>query len=74
MSDRILSCRRTISKSQDDQGAPCGRRITKRNALNWCEACRAARLPLWPANDQAPKVLPHMIPFADAVLPEAVTW
>lgn len=44
--DPVRYCRR-----QDASGKPCYKPIAKRNALSWCEDCRAARLPFWPAND-----------------------
>ena len=37
-----------------DYGKLCGNRIDKKNALNWCESCRSARLPFWPADEPTP--------------------
>lgn len=51
----VKYCRREVSVMNPDNTwtpKPCGDRISKKNALNWCDGCRA-RLPLWPA-DSAP--------------------
>ena len=45
-------CRREVVRPSGEVG-PHNATITKKNALNWCEGCRAS-LPFWPADD-APK-------------------
>lgn len=53
-------CRRQITmilrsaNSQTEQIVFCMKTITTANALDWCNDCRAERLPLWPANDPQP--------------------
>ena len=43
---RINYCRR--EKSSDGvKFSPCGEKIEKTNALNWCQDCRK-NLPFWP--------------------------
>jgi hypothetical protein len=42
-------CRREVTRPSGDVG-PHNATITKKNALNWCEACRE-RLPLWPKDE-----------------------
>lgn len=42
-------CRR-IKTTPQGKESPCGQRITRRNALGWCQDCRS-RLPLWPPDE-----------------------
>ena len=54
---KIVYCRREITliaKSADKTTeivVPCGKKIAKVNALDWCDDCRTERLPMWPADD-----------------------
>ncbi len=60
----------TTSTESRTIAIPCGKKITRANALNWCEACRE-KLPFWPVEHGliGPAVLPKEI---DADDPRAV--
>ena len=46
--EQVVYCRR--NKSVDgEKFNPCGKKIKKANALNWCPDCRK-NLPFWPVD------------------------
>lgn len=54
MADSPNYCRRIVSRAQPDtswKDGFCNDPIEKKNALDWCEGCRKARLPMWPQDD-----------------------
>lgn len=37
---------------REKDGKPCGQKIERKNAMNYCGECRKAHLPFWPVDSE----------------------
>lgn len=51
-------CRREIQKG-DEPVKYCDKAVRRVNALDWCQDCRDARLPIWPTGEPIEKPKHH---------------
>jgi hypothetical protein len=68
----IKYCRREIGAANENISPLfCMKPVAKKNALDWCEACRE-RLPLWPATVEAYEK--HIAPAVAATIADRPTF